>query len=107
MRFLIDAQLPPRLAEWLRAKGHDSEHVGEIIGLKATDRDIIERAAAQNLVIVTKDADFQGLIEKPPPQIIWVRLGNVTNRVLFARMEADWAGTLKALEARQPIVEVA
>jgi predicted nuclease of predicted toxin-antitoxin system len=29
VRFLIDAQLPPRLAKRLRDLGHDAVHVGE------------------------------------------------------------------------------
>lgn len=30
MRFLVDAQLPPALARWLAAQGHEAEHVGDI-----------------------------------------------------------------------------
>jgi len=26
MRFLVDAQLPPALARWLAAQGHEAEH---------------------------------------------------------------------------------
>ena len=29
MRFLVDAQLPPALARWLVAAGHEAEHVGD------------------------------------------------------------------------------
>ena len=29
MRFVIDAQLPPALARWLAAQGHEAEHVGD------------------------------------------------------------------------------
>jgi len=29
MRFLVDNQLPPSLARWLRDRGHDAEHVFE------------------------------------------------------------------------------
>ncbi len=30
MRFLVDAQLPPALAQFLREFSHDAEHVHEI-----------------------------------------------------------------------------
>jgi predicted nuclease of predicted toxin-antitoxin system len=30
MRFLIDAQLPPDRARWLRDQGHDAFHVYEL-----------------------------------------------------------------------------
>lgn len=37
MKLLIDAQLPPRLAEWLCDKGHDAIHVADIGLLSADD----------------------------------------------------------------------
>jgi predicted nuclease of predicted toxin-antitoxin system len=30
MRFLVDAQLPPALANWLAAQGHDAAHVADL-----------------------------------------------------------------------------
>ena len=29
MKFIVDAQLPPALARWLREQGHQAEHVAE------------------------------------------------------------------------------
>ena len=29
MRFLVDAQLPPALALWLAAMGHEADHVAD------------------------------------------------------------------------------
>jgi predicted nuclease of predicted toxin-antitoxin system len=36
MKFLIDAQLPPALCEWLRARGHEADHVADL-GMIASD----------------------------------------------------------------------
>jgi predicted nuclease of predicted toxin-antitoxin system len=33
VKFLVDAQLPPALARWLREAGHEAEHV-EDVGLR-------------------------------------------------------------------------
>lgn len=44
MRFLVDAQLPPALAHWLSARGHEAVHVGELGMQAATDRVIWDRA---------------------------------------------------------------
>ena len=30
MKFLVDAQLPPMLAEWLRRAGHETKHVQDV-----------------------------------------------------------------------------
>jgi predicted nuclease of predicted toxin-antitoxin system len=61
MRFLIDNALSPRVAEGLRAAGHDVIHVRDIGLAAATDEIILEVAATLEELIPT--ADF----EKPPP----------------------------------------
>jgi predicted nuclease of predicted toxin-antitoxin system len=58
MRFLIDAQLPPALAGWLVANGHEAEHVGDRGMQTAPDTVIWDYALATSAVIVTKDEDF-------------------------------------------------
>lgn len=58
MRFLIDSQLPPALARWIAAQGHDAQHVADLGMAGATDRAIWNRAVEQKSVIVTKDDDF-------------------------------------------------
>jgi transcriptional regulator with XRE-family HTH domain len=37
MRFLVDAQLPPALARWLAAQGHEAEHVSDCGLAQAAD----------------------------------------------------------------------
>jgi hypothetical protein len=50
MRFLIDAHLPPALARWLSAQGHDAAHVGDLGMQVASDAAIWDYAimAARN-----------------------------------------------------------
>ncbi|MGH7886297.1 MAG: DUF5615 family PIN-like protein [Candidatus Binatia bacterium] len=31
MKFLVDAQLPPRLARWLQAEGHEAAHTRDLL----------------------------------------------------------------------------
>ncbi len=62
MRFLLDANLSPRLIEPLTAAGHDVTHVGDLGLLAATDSVIFDRAAAQGYVIITADSDFPMLV---------------------------------------------
>ena len=104
MRFLVDAQLSPRLAVWLRERGHEADHVGPV----ATDVQIVLRAQASGAVIVSKDADFIGLLESldQPPQLLWVRVGNAANRILFARLTAQWSKIESELGGGQAVVEV-
>ena len=58
MRFLVDENLSPRLADHLRAAGHDVVHVRELGLTSAADAAILEVARTQNRVIVSADTDF-------------------------------------------------
>ena len=58
MRFIVDAQLPPALAAWLIAQGHEAVHVFDLNLTHADDAVIWQRAEATASVIVTKDEAF-------------------------------------------------
>ena len=58
MKFRVDAQLPPSLAEWLRATGGDAIHVEEAGPRNAVDSAIREYAVNEDYVLITKDEDF-------------------------------------------------
>jgi predicted nuclease of predicted toxin-antitoxin system len=49
--FLIDAQLPPSLAEALRQTGCQAVHVADIDMLTATDRQIWDEAVSRSAVL--------------------------------------------------------
>jgi predicted nuclease of predicted toxin-antitoxin system len=55
VKFLVDHQLPPALAEFLGGLGHESRHVREI-GLKSDDDLTIWKFATSNdFVLISKD----------------------------------------------------
>jgi Domain of unknown function (DUF5615) len=58
MRFLVDAQLPPALARWLAAQGHEAEHVSDCGLARAADPAVWDYATSVDAIIVTKDEDF-------------------------------------------------
>jgi predicted nuclease of predicted toxin-antitoxin system len=66
MKFVVDAQLPPALAAWLRDKGHDAVAVREIGLREADDGDIWSYARAERAIVVTKDEDFGRLAAAAP-----------------------------------------
>ena len=74
MRFIVDAQLPRRLARWLAARGHDVLHTLDLPNGNSTpDAAIVELACRENRIVVTKDADFVNshlltVITIKPPQ---------------------------------------
>ena len=86
MKFLVDAQLPPALAQWLREAGYDAQAVREVGLREADDGAIWRHAQAQGRVIVTKDEDFAQRAQTGAagPVIVWLRIGNTSNAALRA-----------------------
>ena len=108
-RFIIDAQLPPALADHLNAKGMEAEHVNRIGLGAASDAAIWQRAIASRAVLITKDRDFAELATHLPngTQVVWIRLGNVTNEVLWRSLEPLLPEILAALSAGERMIEIA
>ncbi len=108
MRFLVDAQLPPALARFLEAEGHEARAVREV-GLRESDDAAIWAFAEQGgWIIVTKDEDFPERIphSRTAPQIVWLRIGNSTKRVLLAWFAPLLPDVLRELAAGHRLVEV-
>jgi predicted nuclease of predicted toxin-antitoxin system len=107
VRFLIDAQLPPGLAKFLAASGHQAEHVADVGLLSAPDRAIWDYAKVTDAVILTKDADFAALtVLSEKPQIVWLRFGNTRKSDLERRIGAILPLIITALESGDRLVEV-
>jgi len=59
MKFILDAQLPPRLAIRLRSFGYEFLHTRELpLGNRTPDSTINDLSLRDRLVVVTKDVDF-------------------------------------------------
>ena len=58
MRFRVDKNLSPSLAEALTAAGHDTIHVRHLRVLTATDRVVLERPRTESRVLISADTDF-------------------------------------------------
>lgn len=108
MRFLVDAQLPPALARWLAAQGHEAEHIGDTGMQAASDAEIWDYALAASAVIVTKDEDFaqRKVLTAAGPAVVWVRLPNTRRADLLAWFETILPEMLVALECGETLVEV-
>ncbi|HJU15945.1 MAG TPA: DUF5615 family PIN-like protein [Stellaceae bacterium] len=77
MRFLLDMNMPPAMAEWLRSEGHDAIHVSDAGYGNLPDHQIFDRAAEDGRILVTFDLDFGeiiGLTNRPGPGVVLLRL---------------------------------
>lgn len=105
MKFLVDAQLPPKLAEWLRKAGHDAKHVQDV-DLRAADDAAVRAYANRNgMVVITKDRDFVPT-DQAALQVIWVRTGNIGTRAMIDRFEAALPQLLAHLAEGAQLVEL-
>ncbi len=100
MKFLIDAQRPTRLAEFLSRAGHDALHTIRLPdGNRSTDSQIAQHADTENRVVVTKDQDFRDghLLGRSPRKLLVVATGNVTNDTLLSLFELHLNAIVSAL----------
>lgn len=108
MRFLVDAQLPPGLAARLRALGHEAEHVNDVGFGAAPDGEIWRYTCRRSAVLITKDQDFVGAAGNAPAgvAVIWIRLGNTTNRALWKALEPLMPEITEALAQGERLIEI-
>lgn len=91
-RLLFDENLAASLVRRLADLYPGSTHMKHLGLERQADAAIWGRAAAEGLVIVTKDDDFRSwcFLRGAPPQVIWLRLGNCSTddveRVLRSRL---------------------
>jgi predicted nuclease of predicted toxin-antitoxin system len=96
VRFLVDQALSRTVADNLRLAGHDVVHTGDIGLAKATDSQILERAAVEGRVVLSPDTDFGALLAgrgAAMPSVILVRLrsprrGEGISAMVLANLDA-------------------
>lgn len=79
MKFLIDQNRSPRLAQFLRADGHDAVHTLELGLERESDDELLALAAREGRVIVSGDTDFGALLalrNRKAPSVILFRSRN-------------------------------
>ena len=108
MHFLVDAQLPPGLADWLIEKGHPATHVNDIFLTAAEDTEIWDHAMESGSIVISKDEDFAERVSRTTkgPVVLWLRIGNATNRNLFQWLEPRWDAITQLLSEGNQLIEV-
>jgi predicted nuclease of predicted toxin-antitoxin system len=87
MKFLVDAQLPRRLARLLKAANHDAMHTLDLPRRNLTpDDELIDVCAQENRILVIKDLEFADsfLLKRAPARLLLVSTGNIANKELEA-----------------------
>lgn len=108
MLFLVDAQLPPSLAEALLKAGYQAVHLVDLGLLAASDHRIWDEAISRSAVLVTKDRDFpvRRAASNDGPAILWVRFGNIGNRELIELTLRALPSIADAIERGEVVIEL-
>lgn len=100
MKFVVDAQLPRRIARDLAAAGHEVLHSLDLPQGNRTPDDVIaELADRESRVVVTKDSDFvtSHLLRGSPSKLLLISTGNITNDALSRLLAANLPALVAAL----------
>ncbi len=82
MKFLVDAQLPRRLAIAMSSLGYDTLHTLDLPNKNETkDAEINQISIADERIVITKDADFVDsfLLIGKPYKLLLISTGNISN----------------------------
>jgi predicted nuclease of predicted toxin-antitoxin system len=110
MTFWLDAHLDPELASWMSVRFNVMVKPLREIGLRdAEDVELYEAAQRFGpVVIMTKDADFSKLVQQrgAPPQVLWLRCGNLSTLELQALLSRAFPAALGDLQGGNALVEI-
>jgi predicted nuclease of predicted toxin-antitoxin system len=101
MKFIVDAQLPRDLANFLKMHGHEAVHTAELPEKNHTpDEKIRCMADAEGLIVVSKDDDFvtSHLLHGTPKRVLLISTGNISNPELIQIMQENFDALEKALD---------
>jgi predicted nuclease of predicted toxin-antitoxin system len=101
MILILDAQISPSLAVWIKEKFSIDCFSATFLGLReANDKTIFQEAKDRNAIVITKDDDFLKLWEQygSPPKTIWLTCGNTSKQRLKEIFEKHLQVALKLLE---------
>ena len=93
MKFLVDAQLPLRLARWLSQTGHDALHTVDLPSAnRTTDDELVATATREDRIVITKDSDFvQSFVLTGQPRLLLISTGNISNADLESLLSRNFS----------------
>lgn len=91
--FWLDENILPIISKWLMNEINIKCTSFHTLKLNNTsDIDIYKTARdKKKVIIITKDSDFHGIVSWKgiPPKLIFLKLGNCSNKVLYEKLKAE------------------
>jgi predicted nuclease of predicted toxin-antitoxin system len=103
LKLLLDQNLSYRLLAGLEAAFPGSSQIHRLRMEHADDGVIWQFARENDFAIVTKDSDFyeRSLVHGFPPQVVWLKCGNLSTRQLEAILQRSTETIASFLEERK------
>ena len=92
LKFLLDMNLSPNFAEYLRLNGCEACHWVSIGDPEATDAEIMQYAASQGFTVLTLDLDFSAILaatQGSKPSVVQIRTKEAVTEKVFAAVLAN------------------
>jgi len=108
VKFIVDAQLPKSLSDFLNEKGFDSLHTLDFPDQNKTkDYQIAKKANKEKRVVISKDIDFleSFIVKSEPQKLIMVKTGNISNKNLIGLFN-EYLNILIQMISRSDLVEI-
>jgi predicted nuclease of predicted toxin-antitoxin system len=112
LEFWIDLNLPPKMADWLKEEFNVNAKSFKALNFALTpDVEVYKLAAKKNniIVITTKDIDFKNYqnIIGAPPKILYLNVGNISNKNLKILMLEKFSAILELfLNTTESLIEI-
>jgi len=89
MKFLIDIGLSPKTVSFLQNIGYGATRINELGMARAKDKEILEYAAENDMVVITADLDFGDILahlKYKKPSVIIFRLVNPSPEYINSKL---------------------
>lgn len=109
MKFLYDVHISIKIVKFLNSKHYDCIHVNTILDKWFTkDSDISNYSDQNNLILITKDADFRDsyFLKNKPKKLVKINLGNISNSKLIEIIDANLEKIEKLNSNQNFIIEI-
>jgi predicted nuclease of predicted toxin-antitoxin system len=106
--FLVDNQLPPALAHFIRSEFNvPALHVVDVGLRDGSDAEIWNYVSENDSILISKDEDFANMVlQVPTARLIWIRLGNCRKAFLLQVFQQMWSRITERLESGDRLIEV-
>lgn len=101
MKFLIDIGLSPKTVKFLQSLGHEVLRASELDMARSKDKEILEYAASNDMIVITADLDFGDILAHmryKKPSVIIFRLKNPSSEYVNSLLSSALSSIKNLLE---------